>query len=66
MLKHDQYWNWNIKRGDKVRSIVNNDDLKNNEIYEVIIPQSTPSGIVVKNITGKEIHSFHENFEDIE
>ena len=43
------------------------DDLIAGEIYEVVRPQCTPYGILVKNVSGKEIWAErHSNFEWID
>lgn len=63
MLKHDKYWNWNVKSGDLVSCdfihiggyFITPSGLKINQIYEVVNTQATPSGIVVTNRTTGEI-----------
>ncbi len=76
MLKHDKYWNWEVKCGDKVY-FVNEDRMdyikerysdrggwfKKDQVYEVIVPQGTPNGILVKDIsTNKELWGEHSWF----
>lgn len=76
MLEHDRVWNWNVKRGDKVRCDVTEKGRFGNEYekanliegeeYEVVYPQGTPSGICVKNIkTNEEIWGEHAWFTKI-
>jgi len=67
MLKHDKYWNWDVKKGDKVIcNVEGKDGLIIGEEYEVVIPQCTPSGIYVKNcLTNEQIHGEHSWFDDI-
>ena len=69
-------WVHPFKEGNKLRcmkthknSIYNetNDEIVAGEIYEVVYPQYTPYGIMVKNVTGKQLFSTqHENFEWID
>jgi len=62
MLNHDKYWNWEVKRGDKVYYVEEDQQdrirviwtdkggyFRKGQVYEVLFPQATPSGIVVKN-----------------
>jgi len=61
-----------FESGEKVRCIKNSDSsdifsgekLIEGEIYEVVYPQCTPCGIMVKNESGKESWSkYHHVFE---
>jgi len=79
MLEHDEYWNWSVKSGDKVRCEVTKDGkgftppyggwqvipLIEGEEYEVVIPQGTPSGICVKNNKNQQIWGEHNWFTKI-
>lgn len=61
-----------FKNGEKIRCIKNSDDsdifqgekLIEGQTYEVIYPQCTPNGILVKNESGKESWcKYHHFFE---
>jgi hypothetical protein len=67
MLKHDKYWNWEVKRGDKIYFISEDrmdiiseswsserGQFKKGQEYEVVTPQATPNGIIVKNCSTNE------------
>jgi hypothetical protein len=76
MLNHDQYWNWEVKSGDKVYYIEEDlritwpdkgDNcgvyLRKGQVYEVLVPRAAPSGIVVKNpSTNEKIWGEHSWF----
>lgn len=47
-LEHDEYWNWNVKRGEFIRCDISENGLIEGEEYEVVAPQGTPRGICVK------------------
>jgi len=67
MLKHDKYWNWNVKRGDIIHCDTTCNGLIEGEKYEVVIPQGTPNGIVVKKPnTNKTIVGKHSWFSKID
>jgi len=68
MLEHDEYWNWNIQKGDKVIcNVGGKDGLNIGEEYEVVIPHGTPSGIWVKSYkTNKQICAEHNWFSQPE
>jgi len=75
MLEHDKYWNWSVKKGDKVRSDVTRDGLNDDkfgkisliegEEYEIVVPQGTPNGICVKNSNNQKIWGEHDWFTKI-
>ena len=66
MLEHDEYWNWNVKRGETIRCNVTKDGLIDGEEYEVIAPQGTPRGIVIKHLkTNEQFIGEHSWFSKI-
>jgi hypothetical protein len=68
MLKHDEYWNWSVKKGDKIvyteKTIIN--EFYPGEEYDVVIPQCTPRGICVQDKNGKQLLGEHDWFQEKE
>jgi len=67
MLEHDKYWNWDVKQGEIILCNTTCDSFVTGEKYEVVYPQATPHGIVVKkpktNITMVGEHSWFSKID---
>jgi len=60
-LEHDRCWNWNVRSGEIIRCNESHGDLIEDENYEVVVPQGTPNGIVVKQLWKTNRHFVGEH-----